>query len=138
MPRFPTHPIPNADTKPFWEGCAQERFLLQRCTACNAFRHPPGPICRQCLSDRFEWLPASGAGSVYSFTIIHEQAAPGWSDLVPYVLTVVELDEGPHVLTNLVDVEPKEVRIGMRVEVIFAELADSMKLPVFRPLGTVA
>jgi uncharacterized OB-fold protein len=133
MPQFPTQPIPNAETKPFWDGCAQEQFLLQRCASCNAYRHPPSPTCSRCLSDRFDWLPAKGTGTVYSFTVVREQSAPGWSELVPYVLTVVELDEGPHVLTNLVNVEPEAVRIGMPVEVTFAALSDTMKLPVFRP-----
>lgn len=136
MPRFPTQPIPNVETKPFWDGCAREQFLLQRCAACKAYRHPPGPICSRCLSDRFEWLPASGTGTVYSFTVVREQGAPGWNELVPYVLTVVELDEGPHVLTNLVNIEPEQVKIGMPVEVTFAALADGMKLPVFRPQRT--
>lgn len=135
MPRFPIQPVSNAETKAFWDGCAQEQFLLQRCASCGVYRHPPAPICSRCLSDRFEWLPARGTGTVYSFTIVREQSAPGWSELVPYVLTVVELDEGPHVLTNLVNVAPGEVHIGMPVEVMFAELTDAIKLPVFRPRG---
>lgn len=135
MPRFPTQPIPNADTKPFWEGCAHEQFLLQRCGTCEAYRHPPGPICTRCLSDVFSWVPSAGRGTVYSFTVVREQSAPGWSELVPYVLTVVALDEGPHVLTNLVDVAPEAVRIGMHVELAFATFDDGTKLPVFRPAG---
>lgn len=111
--------------------------MLQQCASCGAYRHPPGPICSRCLSDQFEWLPARGTGTVYSFTVVREQSAPGWSDLVPYVLTVVELDEGPHVLTNLVNVAPEQVTIGMPVEVTFAELTDAIKLPVFRPQGTL-
>lgn len=135
MPRFPIEPVPNAETQAFWDGCKQGQFLLQRCASCGAHRHPPGPICSRCLSDRFEWIPARGTGTVYSFTVVREQRAPGWSELVPYVLTVVELDEGPHVLTNVIDVAPENVRIGMPVEVTFAALGDSIALPVFRPHG---
>ena len=138
MPPFPTLPIANADTKPFWDGCAREEFLLQRCLACQAYRHPPSSICSACLSDRCEWVRAGGEGTVYSFTVVREQSARGWDAMVPYVLTVVELTEGPHVLTNLTNVRPEDVRIGLPVEVTFAELEDGAKLPLFQPRGAVA
>ena len=135
-PPFPTIPIANADTKPFWDGCARETFLLQRCTACHAYRHPPSAICSKCLSEQCEWIPAGGAGTVYSFTVVREQRGGGWDVMVPYVLTVVELDEGPHVLTNLTGIEPADVKIGMRVAVSFTVLADGTKLPLFGPVAT--
>jgi hypothetical protein len=130
-------PIANADTKPFWDGCARAEFLLQRCAACQAYRHPPSPICPKCLSDECAWIPASGYGTVYSFTVVREQSARGWDAMVPYVLTVVELAEGPHVLTNLTNVTPEEVRIGLPVEVTFTELEDGSTLPLFQPRGAI-
>lgn len=133
MPTFPTLPLANPDTKPFWDGCVRGEFLLQRCAACGAYRHPPSPTCARCLGDRCEWVAASGSGTVYSFTVVREQRAPGWDAMVPYVLTVVALAEGPHVLTNLTNVRPEDVRIGMAVEVTFAELGDGAKLPLFQP-----
>lgn len=136
MPPFPTIPLANADTKPFWDGCAREEFLLQRCAGCQGYRHPPSPICPTCLGDRFDWVPAAGHGTVYSFTVVREQRASGWDAMVPYVLTVVELAEGPHVLTNLVGIAPEDVRIGMAVKLTFAELDGSTKLPLFAPAGT--
>lgn len=129
----PVIPVANVDTKPFWDGCGNGKLLLQRCAACQAYRHPPSPICPQCLSDRHEWVRASGQGTVYSFVVVREMRARGWDKLVPYVLAVVELEEGPRMLTNLVEVAPENVAIGMPVAVTFAELDGTTKLPLFRP-----
>ena len=79
--------------------------------------------------------PASGRGTVYTFTVVREMRARGWDKMVPYVLAVVELEEGPHMLTNLVDVAPEAVAIGMPVVATFAELDGTTKLPLFKPSG---
>lgn len=129
----PFIPIPNPDTKPFWDGCAEGRLLLQRCTVCEAFRHPPSPICPHCLSDAHAWVPANGYGLVYTFVVVREQRSRGWDKMVPYVLAVVELEEGPRILTNLTQVAPESVTIGMPVEVTFEELDGTTKLPLFQP-----
>ena len=129
----PVIPAPNLDTKPFWDGCAEGKLLLQRCAVCEAYRHPPSPICPHCLSDDHRWVPANGRGIVYTFVIVREQRARGWEKMVPYVLAVVELAEGPRILTNITNVAPEEVTIGMPVEVTFAELDGSTRLPLFQP-----
>ena len=129
----PVIPAANADTKPFWDGCARDTLLLQRCSSCQAYRHPPAPICPNCLSDQHEWIPASGRGSVYTFVVVRESRARGWDKMVPYVVAVIELEEGPRMLSNLKNVEPEEVAIGMPVEVTFEELDGTTKLPLFRP-----
>ena len=131
----PVIPVANFDTQPFWEGCARGALLLQRCTACGAYRHPPSPICAACLSDKQEWVPASGRGKLYTFVVVRETRARGWDKMVPYVLAVVTLEEGPRMLTNLVNVEPEAVAIDMPVEVTFAELDGTTKLPLFQPQG---
>jgi 3-oxo-4,17-pregnadiene-20-carboxyl-CoA hydratase alpha subunit len=125
-------PVANFDTKPFWDGCAAGTLLLQQCSACRAYRHPPSPICANCLGDRHAWVPASGRGTVYTFVVVRE-ARRGWDKAVPYVLAVVELEEGPRILTDLVNLAPEDVRIGMPVEVTFAELDGTTKLPLFQP-----
>jgi uncharacterized OB-fold protein len=130
-----TTPQANADSQPFWDGCARGELLLQRCSACGTYRHPPTPVCSQCLSDRSEWIPASGRGTVYTFSIVHQALARGWEEIVPYVVAVVELEEGPHFLTDLVDVASGEVAIGMPVEVTFTALGGETKLPLFRPIS---
>jgi len=127
----PIIPLANLDTKAFWDGCARGELLLQRCRSCDAYRHPPAPICSHCLSAQHEWVRVTGRGSVYTFVVVHETRVRGWEKLVPYVLAVVELEEGPRILSNIVNVAPEAVAIGMPVEVTFAELDGTTKLPVF-------
>jgi uncharacterized OB-fold protein len=128
----PVVPAANPDTKPFWDGCGEGKLLLQQCAACQAYRHPPSPICPNCLSERHGWVPASGRATVYTFVIVRE-ARRGWDKMVPYVLAVVELEEGPRMLTNLVNLAPEDAAIGMPVEVVFEELEGGAKLPLFQP-----
>ena len=134
----PVVPVANADTKPFWDGCARNALLLQKCGSCGAYRHPPSPICASCLSAKHEWVAASGKGTVYTFVVVRETRARGWEALVPYVLAVVALEEGPRLLTNVINVAPEAVAIGMPVEVTFAELDGTTKLPLFQPAGAGA
>jgi uncharacterized OB-fold protein len=128
----PVIPVANIDTKPFWDGCGEGRLLLQRCAGCGAWRHPPSPICPNCLDPKHEWIAATGRGTVYTFVVVRE-ARRGWDKMVPYVLAVIALEEGPHILTDLTDVAPEDVAIGMKVEVTFEELDGTTKLPLFRP-----
>jgi uncharacterized protein len=130
----PVLPFATIDTKPFWDGCLEGRLLLQRCSACGTWRHPPSPICPKCLSDAHEWVASRGRGTVYTFTVVREPRK-GWEKLVPYVTAVIALEEGPHVLSNVVNVAPEQVGIGMPVEVTFAELDGSTKLPLFQPVA---
>jgi uncharacterized OB-fold protein len=125
-------PIPNPDTEPFWQGCAKGELLLQRCLPCKAYRHPPSPICHVCLSPDHEWVASNGRGTVYSFVVVH-QALRGWTGEVPYVLAVIELAEGPHVVSNILDLPPDQVRIGMAVRVFFERASEDIVLPKFRP-----
>lgn len=123
----------NPDSQPFWDGCARGELLLQRCDACGAFRHPPSPICPNCLSDAAGWVRASGRGSVYTFTVVRQALARGFDEKLPYVVAVIELDEGVKFLANLVDADPETVTIGMPVEVTFEAFDGAAQLPQFRP-----
>jgi len=131
----PVVPVANFDTQPFWDGCARGELLLQRCGGCGALRHPPSPICPICLSAKHEWVAASGRGTVYTFVVVRETRARGWDKMVPYVVAVIALEEGPRMLSNLVNVAPEAVKIEMPVEVTFAELDGTTKLPLFQPQG---
>ncbi len=132
----PTAPSPNFETQAYWDGCKQGQLLLQKCSVCGVFRHPPAPICPECLSPKSEWVESSGHGTIYTYIIVHETRARGWDQLVPYVTAVVILDEGPRILTNIIDIAPEEVKIDMPVAVTFAEAEgeDAAKLPLFRPV----
>lgn len=126
-------PQPTPVTAPFWEGTRAGELRLQRCEACGEHVFYPRIRCPHCGSDRLEWHKVSGRGSLYSYVISHI-AAPGWSGDVPYVIAIVELAEGPRMMSNLVGVDPtpESLPLDMRLEVVFAPRGDQV-LPVFRP-----
>ena len=130
-------PLPRLDeeSKGFWEACQRRELVLQRCGDCGALRHYPRALCPTCLSDAVAWVRGSGRGTVYTFTVTHQNQAPGFRDALPYVLAYVELDEGVRLLTNIVECAPEAVRIGMPVEVVFSDATPALTLPLFRPLG---
>lgn len=123
------------DTAPFWQGCARGQLLITRCKACGFYLHPPRPACRRCRSMDVEPVPVSGRGTIHTFTVAHHAFVPGLP--VPYVIAIVELDEqaGLRMTTNVVDCDPSEVHIGMRVEVVFAPIAgrEDIAVPHVRP-----
>ncbi len=114
----------------FWEGIAAGRLLLQRCD-CGRLRHPPAPVCSACHS--FEWKPveASGRGRVYSFVVAHHPAIPPFE--YPNAIGLIELEEGPRIVANLVGISPEEIRVGMPVRCEIVEVEQGWKLPRFRP-----
>jgi uncharacterized OB-fold protein len=126
-------PVPNEDTRPYWEGCARGELRLQRCAACGAYRHPPSPRCARCLSPDAEWVAASGKGTVYTFVVVRQAFDAAWQDDLPYVVAVVELAEGPHLATNVVGVPVDQVTVGMPVQVVFERASDEIAVPRFRP-----
>jgi len=129
----PSVPLGNPDSQPFWDGCARNELLLQRCSACGTVRHPPSPICTNCLSDQSEWVRASGRGTVYTFTIVRQALARGWEEKLPYIVAVIELEEGPKLLTDMTNVAPEAMSIGLPVEVTFEDFDGVTKLPLFQP-----
>ena len=128
-------PLPRIDeeSKGYWEACQRRELVIQRCGACGTLRHYPRALCPRCLSDAVEWVRCSGRGTVYTFTVTHQNQAPGFRDALPYVLAYVELDEGVRLLTNIVECAPEAVRIGMAVEVVFEDATPAVTLPKFRP-----
>ena len=128
-------PLPTVvgETAPFWQACREGRLLIQRCRDCGSPQFYPRGVCSHCLSGRVEWVQASGKGTVWSFTVTYVNRAPGFRDETPYVLALVELEEGVKMFTNIVDCPPEEVRIGMPVEVTFVRATDEISLPYFRP-----
>ena len=126
-------PTPTPLSRPFWDATARGEFLIQRCRRCEAAVFYARYNCTECGSPDLDWTPAAGTGTVYTFTVARRPTHPAFADRVPYVIAVVELDEGPHVTTNIVGCSPEEVRIGMPVEVTFEEPVDQIALPLFRP-----
>jgi uncharacterized OB-fold protein len=91
------------------------------------------PICPACHSAEFEWVAAGGGGTVYTYTVVHHPTHPAFADKVPYVVAVVELDEGPRIVTNITNCPVEEVRGGMRVSIYFEDVAEGFRLPQAQP-----
>jgi len=128
-----TIPLPHATpvSAPHWQGCREGRLLVQRCATCGRYVFIPRPGCTHCLTGTLEWVESSGRGTVYSFSVVHRPQRPEFE--VPYVVAVIELEEGWHMLSNLVDVAPEAVGVGLPVEVAFREMSPDVTLPYFRP-----
>jgi uncharacterized OB-fold protein len=131
---------PSPDAAPFWEAARRHELALPWCTACEAFFFYPRTHCPACGSRAIEWRAASGRGRVYTFCIHYHSALPGFGDAVPFVTAIVELEEGPRLMTFLTDVapEPGAISCGMPVEVDFVDREDGTVLPVFRPAGAAS
>ena len=128
-------PVPDEATRPFFEGAKRHELMLQRCTACGMTMWPVKPRCINCFSPKIEWAQASGRGTLYTFTLMHQVYDPGFADEIPYNVSVVELEEGVRFTTNVVDCPNAELRIGMPLEVTFEDITDEISLPKFRPAG---
>ena len=126
-------PQPTALSKPHWDGCREGVLRVQQCGDCGAYVFVPKPVCGGCLGDRLEWVESSGRGTLYSYTVVHRPQQPAFE--VPYVVAIVELEEGWHMLSNLVEVAPEDVTVGMALEVVFVPKSDEITLPCFRPAG---
>lgn len=121
----------------FYAWCARGELRLRRCGACREWCHVPRLTCPNCASTSWAWERVAGTGRVYSFTIVHRAMHPAFMGDVPYAVVVVELDEGPRIVSGLVDCAPEAVVMEMPVEVVF-ESSDRMGervLPLFRPIG---
>jgi uncharacterized OB-fold protein len=125
-------PVPNPDNQGFWEACRRHELRLQRCTSCGTLRHPPRPMCPSCNGPEHDWALASGRGRVYSYTVVHGPTLPAFETRAPYNVIVVQLDEGPFLVSNLVAPVSSIIRIGMAVEVTFEDISDTVTLPKFR------
>jgi uncharacterized OB-fold protein len=128
-------PSPDPETQPFWDGCREGRFLVRHCNACGRDYFYPRPFCPTCWSDDVEWKEASGRGTLYTYSIVHVNDLPPFNQHVPYVAAIVELDEGPRVMTNIEGTPFDQLRIGAAVEVDWKPISDDVTIPVFRQVA---
>jgi uncharacterized OB-fold protein len=138
MPSKPV-PVPDEESRPFFDGARKGVLLLRRCQTCSTFMSPTGgigtplrPRCASCFSADLEWAPTSGRGALYSFALMHQVYDPAFADEVPYNIAVVELDEGVRMTTNVVGCANEELWIGMPLEVTFEQVSDEVAIPKFR------
>ena len=131
----PDRPLPQPMTpeaKPYWDATAEGRLLLQRCSGCRAVIWYPRGFCPECSGSAIEWFEASERGVVYSFTVNRRGPGP-YAEAGAYVIAYVELEEGPRVLTNIVDVDLERLAVGDAVEAVFDDTGEGTALVRFRP-----
>ncbi|MFG3285361.1 Zn-ribbon domain-containing OB-fold protein [Streptomyces sp. NPDC048111] len=112
-------PEPDAFTRPYWDAAAEGRLLLRHCAACDRPHHYPREFCPYCWSEDVHWSPASGRATLYTWSVVHRNDLPPFGERVPYVAAVVDLAEGPRMMTEVVDCPEGELRIGMELTVTF-------------------
>ena len=132
--QFPL-PVPNLDNQEFFDRCREHQLVLRRCRDCRLFSHPPRPNCSDCASDNLEWVKSPGRGTVYTFTITRQPVSRAFEGRLPWAVVDVELDEGVHLISNLVGCDLEEIEIGMQVDVVFEEVNSEITLPKFRKVG---
>ena len=120
------------DNKWWWEALEDGKFLIQKCKACGVLRHPPRPMCGECQSLEWETVESRGAGTVHSFVVIHHPPVPGYD--YPLVCALIDLAEGTRFVSNVVDCDPEDVHVGMKVQARIEPVDDELKLPLFRPV----
>jgi uncharacterized OB-fold protein len=127
-------PLPEItdDNRPFWEGCKRRELLLQQCNDCGQMRYD-SPICPQCWSLEHAWIQASGKGKVYTWIVVHQRYNRAFEPDLPYNVTIVELAEGPRLVTNLVDIANEDIRPDLPVEVVWDDVTEEITLPKFKP-----
>ncbi|HMA81894.1 MAG TPA: Zn-ribbon domain-containing OB-fold protein [Candidatus Binatia bacterium] len=120
----------------FWDGAKAGKLMMQKCGNCGTWVFPPRPVCGDCASEKLEWVPVSGKGKIFCFTIIREvvgTALRGFGPDIPYVTAWVDLDDGPRFCSNVIGCPIEQVRIDMPVEVVFQDSGDGITLPKFKP-----
>ena len=129
-------PLPDQESEGFWEGAKQHELRVQRCSSCQAFRHPPRRHCPSCHSEESEWVRTNGRGRIYGWVEIFQSVLPAWAEDVPYNVVEVELDDAPGVVVtgNVADVGEDGVTVGMPVEVIFDDVSEEISIPRWRLL----
>jgi uncharacterized OB-fold protein len=128
-PTPPLHPW----TEPYWSAAREGKLLIQLCQGCREYVFYPRLQCPYCFSERLDWVEASGRGTVYSYSVVLNNPPTSFQPDVPFVIAIVELEEGVRQMTNIVGCDPQEVRCGMPVEVVFEKLTDEITLPKFKP-----
>jgi uncharacterized OB-fold protein len=123
-------PLVTKDTAFFWEGTALGELRIQRCPVCGTLRHPPGPMCPSCGADKPGYVVASGRGEIFSYVVHHHPPVPGKT--LPFVVALVQLEEGVRMLGELLDVAPEQAAIGMPVRLALVKVDDELTMPCWR------
>lgn len=137
MTEAPTYakPLPTIDdgNRPFWQAAQQGTLMLQKCGECGHIRYPINHVCPRCLSDRLDWVALSGRGTVYSSIVFHQVYHQAFALDVPYNVSLIQLEEGPRMFSNVVGMPPSDVKVGDAVTVTFDPVTPEVSIPRFKP-----
>ena len=135
--RLPPKPLPLQENKtltdPFWQAAKRHELVMQRCTRCGNWIHFPREQCPVCFSQALEWAPVSGKGRVYAFTNVHQAQHPAFQEEAPYCFAIVQLDEGPRMVTSIVECSPDDVQCDMPVVATYDDVSEEWTLVKFKP-----
>lgn len=126
-------PVRTEENAPYWDSAKAHALKMQRCRACELMRYPCARFCPRCLSEAAEWQELSGHGTLYSFIVVHQRYDPSFAEDLPYNVAIIELEEGPRLVSNVVDCANAELRIGMPVQLTYDDVTEEFTLPKFRP-----
>jgi len=126
-------PTPDLEQQPYWDAAREGRLLIRHCGACGAHHFYPRPFCPWCWSVDVSWVEASGRATLYTYSVVHANDLPPFPERVPYVAAIVELAEGPRMMTNVEECALDALEAGMPLEVAFRAISDEVTIPVFRP-----
>jgi len=126
-------PIMTSVERDFWEGAKQHKLMSYKCLSCGTYYYP-ATHCVLCDNPKMEWVEVSGKGHVYTFVVYHRAYHPAWKGDVPYNVSWVKLDEGPLLVSNVVECKNEDLSIGMPVEAVFEDVTEEISLPKFRPV----
>jgi uncharacterized protein len=130
------HPVQDVESASFWRGCRDGKLLLKLCDGCGRSHFYPRDRCPFCWSEATRWIEASGRGRLHSYSIIHQNPVPPFKDRCPYAVVLVDLDEGPRILSNWdKDISLDRLACDLPVMIAFRSFDDGLVLPVFRPIG---
>src|SRR5215471_20341999 len=119
-------PVVTDENRPFWVGCQQGKLLLQQCGECHHYQFYPRLYCMQCSSEAIRWVEATGRGTIYSYTIIHQNKSSEFVHETPYNVAIVQLEEGPRLLSNIVDIDTTQLRVDLPVTVVYDNVTDTI------------
>jgi uncharacterized OB-fold protein len=126
-------PTPDPTTDEFWAAAKGGKLLIKRCANCRRAHFYPRPFCPHCWSEKVDWEEASGLARLYTWSVVYTNDLPPFADRVPYVAAIVDLVEGPRMMTNVVDCDVNDLTAGMALKVTFTEEAEGIVIPRFRP-----
>ena len=125
-------PVITENNRPFWEATKSHELRLQKCHQCGHFWYPSGPVCPYCWSRDYEWTALRGRGKVTFWVVFHQRYFDSFKEDIPYNVVQVELEEGPRLISNLVDIKSEDIRMDMPVEVVYDDVTPEVTLPRFR------